>query len=172
MRDNVLALTVVTASGEIIKTGTRARKSSAGYDLTRLLVGSEGTLGIITEVTSRLYGLSESISAAIVNFPSVRSAVDTAIETIQMGIPIARIELLDRAYMKAINSYSKTSYDECDTLFVEFHGMTQTVEEQVRLFDEISQQHGASGFEWAAKEEDRVRLWNARHNAYYAGLAT
>ncbi|MFT7496966.1 MAG: D-lactate dehydrogenase (cytochrome), partial [Urechidicola sp.] len=108
MRDNVLALTVVTASGEIIKTGTRARKSSAGYDLTRLLVGSEGTLGIITEVTLRLFGLSEAISSAIVNFPSVRSAVDTAIETIQMGIPIARIELLDRAYMKAINSYSKT----------------------------------------------------------------
>ncbi|MFT4608433.1 MAG: D-lactate dehydrogenase (cytochrome), partial [Chitinophagales bacterium] len=171
MRDNVLALTVVTASGEIIKTGTRARKSSAGYDLTRLLVGSEGTLGIITEVTLRLFGLSEAISSAIVNFPSVRSAVDTAIETIQMGIPIARIELLDRAYMKAINSYSKTSYDERDTLFVEFHGTTQAVEEQVRLFDEISQQYGASGFEWAAKEADRVRLWSARHNAYYAGLA-
>ena len=119
----------------------------------------------------RLYGLSETISAAIVNFSSVRSAVDTAIETIQMGIPIARIELLDRAYMKAINSYSKTSYDERDKLLVEFHGTTQAVEEQVRLFDELSQQHGASGFEWAAKEADRVRLWSARHNAFYAGLA-
>lgn len=171
MRDNVLALTVVTASGEIIQTGTRARKSAAGYDLTRLLVGSEGTLGIVTEVTLRLYGLSETISSAIVNFPNVRSAVDTAIETIQMGIPIARIELLDRAYMKAINAYSKTSYDERDTLFVEFHGTSKSVEEQVQLFDEISQQHGASGFKWASDETDRNQLWSARHNAYYAGLA-
>lgn len=171
MRENVLALTIVTASGEIIQTGTRARKSAAGYDLTRLFVGSEGTLGIVTEITLRLYGLSESISSAIVNFPNVRSAVDTAIETIQMGIPIARVELLDRAYMKAINNYSKTSYDERDTLFVEFHGTALAVEEQVRLFDEISQQHGASGFEWAEKEADRNKLWSARHNAYYAGLA-
>jgi D-lactate dehydrogenase (cytochrome) len=171
MRDNVFALTVVTASGEIIKTGTRARKSAAGYDLTRLFVGSEGTLGIVTEVTLRLFGLSEAISAAIVNFPNVRSAVDTAIETIQMGIPIARIELLDRAYMKAINRYSKTNYEERDTLFVEFHGTSQSVKEQVQLFDEISQRQGASGFEWAEKEADRNRLWSARHNAYYAGLA-
>jgi D-lactate dehydrogenase (cytochrome) len=171
MRENVLALTVVTASGEIIQTGTRARKSSAGYDLTRLMVGSEGTLGIITEISLRLYGLSEGISAAIVNFPNVRSAVDTAIETIQMGIPVARIELLDSAYMKAINTYSKTSYDEHDTLFVEFHGTSKSVEEQVQLFDEISQQYGANGFKSASNEADRTQLWSARHNAYYAGLA-
>ena len=171
MRENVLALTMVTARGDIIRTGSRARKSSAGYDLTRLMIGSEGTLGIITEITLRLYGLSEAISSAIVNFPNVRSAVDTTIETIQMGIPIARIELLDRAYMKAINRYSQTSYAERDTLFVEFHGTSQAVAEQVRLFDEISQQHGANGFERAQKESDRNRLWRARHNAYYAGLA-
>ena len=171
MRDNVLALTVVTASGEIIHTGTRARKSAAGYDLTRLFVGSEGTLGIITEVTLRLFGLTESISSAIVNFPDVRSAANTTIQTIQLGIPVARIELLDRAYMKAINAYSKTRYPERDTLFLEFHGTHEGVAEQVRLFDEISQQFGASGFEWAKQEEDRNRLWSARHNAYYAGLA-
>lgn len=171
MRENVLALTIVTANGDIIKVGSRARKSAAGYDLTHLFVGSEGTLGIITEISLRLYGLSEAISAAIVNFPDVGSAVDTAIETIQMGIPIARIELLDDAYMQAINRYSKTSYAERDTLFVEFHGTPHAVEEQVQLFDELSQLHGGSGFEWAQKEADRQQLWRARHSAYYAGLA-
>ena len=171
MRENVLALTVVTASGDIIHTGTRARKSAAGYDLTRLFVGSEGTLGIITEVTLRLYGLAESISAAIVNFPDVRSAAEATIQTIQMGIPVARIELVDRAYIEAINNYSKTDYPLRDTLFLEFHGTRDWVAEQVRLFDEISQEFGASGFEWAEKEEDRMRLWSARHEAYYAGLA-
>lgn len=171
MRENVMALTVVTASGEIIKTGTRARKSSAGYDLTRLFVGSEGTLGIITEITLRLYGLSEAISAAIVAFPDVRSAADATIQTIQMGIPVARIELVDRGYMAAINNYSKTDYPELDTLFLEFHGTTDGVAEQVRMFEEISQEFGASGFQWAEQEEDRSRLWRARHDAYYAGLA-
>ena len=171
MRENVLALTVVTASGEIIKTGTRARKSSAGYDLTRLFVGSEGTLGIITEITLRLYGLSEAISAAIVAFPDVRSAADATIQTIQMGIPVARIELVDRGYMAAINNYSKTDYPELDTLFLEFHGTTDGVAEQVKMFEEISQEFGASGFQWAEREEDRTRLWRARHDAYYAGLA-
>jgi D-lactate dehydrogenase (cytochrome) len=171
MRENVLALTVVTASGDIIKTGTRARKSSAGYDLTRLFVGSEGTLGIITEVTLRLYGLTEAISAAIVCFPDVRSAADATIQTIQMGIPIARIELVDREYMQAINKYSKTDYPELDTLFLEFHGTTSGVAEQVRMFEEISQEFGASKFQWAEQEEDRSRLWRARHDAYYAGLA-
>jgi len=171
MRENVLALTVVTANGDIIHTGTRARKSAAGYDLTRLFVGSEGTLGIITEVTLRLYGLAEAISAAIVNFPDVRSAANATIQTIQMGIPIARIELVDRAYIKAINDYSKTDYPLRDTLFLEFHGTRDWVAEQVKLFDEISQEFGASGFEWAEKEEDRSRLWKARHDAYYAGLA-
>ena len=171
MRENVSALTVVTASGEIIKTGTRARKSAAGYDLTRLFVGSEGTLGIMTEITLRLYGLTEAISAAIVSFPDVRSATDATIQTIQMGIPVARIELVDRGYMKAINSYSKTDYPELDTLFLEFHGTNDGVAEQVKLFEEISREFGASGFQWAQQEEDRARLWRARHDAYYAGLA-
>ncbi|MCP4984217.1 MAG: FAD-binding protein, partial [Gammaproteobacteria bacterium] len=171
MRENVLALTVVMASGEIIKTGTRARKSAAGYDLTRLFVGSEGTLGVITEVCLRLYGLSEAISAAIVNFPDVRSAAEATIQVIQMGIPIARIEIVDSDYIKAINAYSKTSYPELDTLFLEFHGTRAGVAEQVQLFNEISQDFGASGFQWAEHEEDRARLWRARHDAYYAGLA-
>ena len=171
MRENVLALTVVTAGGEIIQTGTRARKSAAGYDLTRLFVGSEGTLGIITEIGLRLYGLCESISAAIVSFPDVSSAADATIQTIQMGIPVARIELVDRDYMKAINHYSKTDYPELDTLFLEFHGTRDGVAEQVRQFEEISSELGASDFQWAEKEEDRNLLWRARHDAYYAGLA-
>ena len=171
MRENVLGLTVVTASGDIIKTGTRARKSSAGYDLTHLLVGSEGTLGVITEVRLRLYGLTEAISAAIVNFPDVRAATEATILTIQMGIPVARIELVDRAFIKAINAYSKTDYPELDTLFLEFHGTRDGVAEQVRMFDEISSDFGATGFQWAEHEEDRQELWRARHDAYYAGLA-
>jgi D-lactate dehydrogenase (cytochrome) len=171
MRENVLALTVVTASGEIIHTGTRARKSSAGYDLTRLFVGSEGTLGVITEISLRLYGLSEAISAAIVNFPDVRSAAEATIQTIQMGIPMARIEIVDSAFMKAINTYSKTDYAELDTLFLEFHGTRAGVAEQVQMFDEISREFGASGFQWANQESDRQKLWRARHDAYYAGLA-
>ncbi len=171
MRENVLGLTVVTANGEIIKTGTRARKSSAGYDLTKLFVGSEGTLGVITEIQLRLYGMSEAMSAAIVNFPDVRSAAEATIQTIQMGIPVARIELLDTAYVRAINRYSKTDYPELDTLFLEFHGTEASVSEQVKLFEEISSEFGASGFQWADKEEDRSRLWRARHDAYYAGLA-
>ena len=171
MRENVLGLSVVTASGEIIKTGTRARKSAAGYDLTHLFVGSEGTLGVITEVCLRLHGLTEAISAAIVNFPDVRSAAQATIQTIQMGIPIARIEIIDSAYMKAINAYSKTEYPELDTLFLEFHGTRAGVAEQVQMFDEISQEFGATGFQWAEHEEDRNQLWRARHDAYYAGLA-
>jgi D-lactate dehydrogenase (cytochrome) len=171
MRENVLALTVVSASGEIIKTGTRARKSAAGYDLTHLFVGSEGTLGVITEISLRLYGINEAISAAIVNFPNVRSATEATILTIQMGIPVARIEILDSAYMKAINAYSKTSYPELDTLFLEFHGTSAGVAEQVQMFDEISREFGASGFQWADQESDRQKLWRARHDAYYAGLA-
>ena len=171
MRENVLALTVVTANGDIIRTGTRAKKSAAGYDLTRLFVGSEGTLGIITEISLRLYGLNETITAAVVNFPDVRSAAETTIMTIQMGIPVARIELVDSGYIRAINAYSKTDYPELDTLFLEFHGSPDAVAEQVRLFDEISRDFGASGFQWAENEEDRARLWRARHDAYYAGLA-
>jgi D-lactate dehydrogenase (cytochrome) len=171
MRENVLALTVVTASGEVIKTGTRARKSSAGYDLTHLFVGSEGTLGVITEISLRLYGLTEAISAATVNFPDVRSAAEATMLTIQMGIPVARIEILDIGYMKAINAYSKTDYAELVTLFLEFHGTTAGVAEQVQMFDEISRDFGASGFQWAQNESDRDTLWRARHDAYYAGLA-
>jgi len=171
MRDNVLGLTVVTANGDIIKTGTRARKSAAGYDLTHLLVGSEGTLGVITEVCLRLYGRTEAISAAVVNFPDVRAAAEATIQTIQMGIPVARIEIVDRAYMKAINAYSKTDYAELDTLFLEFHGTQAGVAEQVQMFDEISREFGASGFRWAEQEADRQQLWRARHDAYYAGLA-
>ena len=171
MRENVLGLTVVSARGDIIKTGTRARKSAAGYDLTHLFVGSEGTLGVITELRLRLYGLTEAISAAVVNFPDVRSAAEATIQTIQMGIPVARIEIVDRAYMSAINAYSKTDYAELDTLFLEFHGTTAGVAEQVQMFDDISREFGASGLQWAEHEEDRQRLWRARHDAYYAGLA-
>ncbi len=171
MRENVLGLTVVTAAGEIIKTGTRARKSAAGYDLTRLFVGSEGTLGVITEISLRLHGLCEAISAAIVNFPDIRSAAETTMQTIQMGIPMARIEIVDRFFIKAINDYSQTDYPELATLFLEFHGTRDGVAEQVRTFDEISHEYGATGFQWAQKEEDRNRLWRARHDAYYAGLA-
>ena len=171
MRENVLGLTVVLANGDIIKTGTRARKSAAGYDLTRLFVGSEGTLGVITEICLRLYGLSETISAALVNFPDIRSAAEATIQTIQMGIPMARIEILDSTYMQAINKYNKTSYPELDTLYLEFHGTAAAVAEQVKMFEDISREFGASGFQWAQKEEDRARLWRARHEAYYAGLA-
>ncbi len=171
MRENVLGLTVVTANGEIIKTGTRARKSSAGYDLTRLFIGSEGTLGIITEIQLRLFGVAEATSAAIVSFPDVASAAEATILTIQMGIPVARIELIDTSMVSAVNSYSKTDYAELDTLFLEFHGTEKSVAEQVKLFEEISAEFGATGFQWANQQEERGRLWRARHDAYYAGLA-
>ncbi|MDJ0777040.1 MAG: FAD-linked oxidase C-terminal domain-containing protein [Gammaproteobacteria bacterium] len=171
MRENVLGLTVVTASGDIIRTGTRARKSAAGYDLTRLFVGSEGTLGVITEVHLRLYGLTEAISAAIVNFPDIRSAAEATIQTIQMAIPVARIELLDSTYMRAINAYSKTDYPERDTLFLEFHGTQAGVAEQVAMFAEIARDFGGGDFQWADQESERQQLWRARHDAYYAGLA-
>jgi D-lactate dehydrogenase (cytochrome) len=171
MRENVLALTVVCADGSIIHTGTRARKSSAGYDLTRLYVGSEGTLGIITEIAIKLYGRPESMSSAVVNFPDVNSAVMSVIETIQLAIPVARIELLDAAYMALINDYSKTHYPLRDTLFLEFHGTTEAVAEQVALFKEIAKDKGGGDFKWADKDAQRKELWNARHNAYYAALA-
>ncbi|MFT5502331.1 MAG: D-lactate dehydrogenase (cytochrome) [Gammaproteobacteria bacterium] len=171
MRENVMGLTVVTASGEIMKIGTRAKKSAAGYDLTRLFVGSEGTLGVITEISLRLYGVTESISAAIVNFPDVQSAAQATMETIQLGIPIARIEILDSHYIKAINQYSKTEYPERDTLFLEFHGSQKSVADQIEQFSEIAEFNGGGDFEWAENEADRARLWRARHDAYYAGLA-
>ena len=170
MRENVVALTVVTASGNIIRVGSRARKSSAGYDLTRLLIGSEGTLGIMTEITLKLYPLPEAISAATCVFPSVSAAVQAVIAIIQYGIPIARVELVDETAIAAINHYSKLSLRESPTLFFEFHGSPLGVQEQAENTQAICAEFGGSGFEWSANPEDRTRLWQARHNAYYACL--
>ena len=170
MRENVLGLEVVTAAGERIRTGTRARKSAAGYDLTRLFVGSEGTLGVITEVTVRLYPQPEALSAATVSFPTVKGAVDTVIQTIQLGVPVARSEFLDASSVRAINAYSKLDLREQTTLFFEFHGSEAGVAEQAQTVQEIARENGGEDFEWATRPEDRSRLWNARHNAYFAGL--
>jgi D-lactate dehydrogenase (cytochrome) len=171
MRENVLGLTVVTADGRIIRTGTRARKSSAGYDLTRLFVGSEGTLGIITEVQLRLYGVPEAISAAVCSFETMEGAANTTISTIQMGIPVARIELLDEVQVDAINRYSDFDYALKPTLFFEFHGTEAWVREQSEMVKEISTEEGGSDFQWSTREQEKQKLWEARHNAYYAGLA-
>jgi D-lactate dehydrogenase (cytochrome) len=172
MRENVLGLTVVLAEGQVIRTGTRARKSSTGYDLTRLFVGSEGTLGVITEVTVRLHPLPESVSAAVCSFASIRGAVDTVIATIQLGVPVARIELLDDAQMKAFNRHAKMAYPELSTLLFEFHGDSeQHVAAQAGTVQAIASEHGGSGFVWATRLEDRERLWQARHEALYASLA-
>ena len=171
MRENVLGLTVVTADGRIIRTGTRARKSSAGYDLTRLFVGSEGTLGIITEIQLRLYGVPEAISAAVCSFETMEGAVNTTISTIQMGIPVARIELLDEVQVDAINRYSDFDYALKPTLFFEFHGTEAWVQEQAEMVKEISTEEGGSDFQWSTREQEKQKLWEARHNAYYAGLA-
>jgi D-lactate dehydrogenase (cytochrome) len=170
MRENVLALTVVTSDGRIIKTGTRARKSSAGYDLTRVFVGSEGTLGIITEVTVKLYPQPEAISAAVCSFPSAGDAVNAVIQTIQMGVPVARVEFLDEQGVKCINAHDKLNLPEKPLLLFEFHGSENGVKEQAQLVQEIAAEHNASGFEWATRPEDRSRLWQARHNAYFAML--
>lgn len=170
MRENVLGLTVVTAEGKVIKTGTRAKKSSAGYDLTRLFVGSEGTLGIITEVTLKLYPQPESISAAVCSFNDIASAVNTVIVTMQMGVPVARVEFLDENGVKAINKHDKLTLPEKPLLLFEFHGSKNSVKEQAEIVQEIAQDHGAIGFEWATRPEDRSRLWQARHNAYFALL--
>ncbi len=170
MRENVLALEVVTADGKVIHTGTRARKSAAGYDLTRLFVGSEGTLGVFTEVTVRLYPQPEAVSAAVVSFGDIAGAVNAVIQTIQVGIPVARCEFLDAATIKAINAYAKTSLREATTLFFEFHGSESGVREQADLVEQIAQENGGQDFEWATRPEDRTRLWNARHNAYFACL--
>jgi D-lactate dehydrogenase (cytochrome) len=172
MRENVLGLTVVTADGTIVRTGGRARKSSAGYDLTRLFIGSEGTLGIITEIQLRLYGIPEAVSAAVCQFPDLKSAVDTVIVAMQVGIPVARIELLDDVQMDACIRYSKLEkYEAKPTLFFEFHGTEAGVREQAESMQSIAADYGGSAFEWATKPEDRSRLWKARHNAYYAALA-
>src|SRR5437763_2408512 len=171
MRENVLALTVVLSDGRVIRTAQRARKSAAGYDLTRLFVGSEGTLGIITEVTVRLYGIPEAISAATCAFPTIADAVDTVILTIQNGVPVARIELLDEAQIDAINKYSKLDNKVAPTLFFEFHGTTAGVAEQTELVKAIAAEHGGDDFRWATTPEARSKLWQARHDAYYAALA-
>jgi len=171
MRENVLALTVVLPDGRVIHTARRPRKSAAGYDLTRLFVGSEGTLGVITEVTLRLYGIPEAISAAVCAFPTIAAAVDTVILTIQSGIPVARIELLDEPQMEAINKYSKLDHKVAPTLFFEFHGTTAGVAEQVELVKDIAAEHGGDHFRWATTQEERSKLWQARHDAYYAALA-
>ena len=168
MRENVLGLTVVTADGRVIRTGGRARKSSAGYDLSRLFVGSEGTLGVITELQLRLYGVPEAITAAVCSFDSLEGAVNTVIAVIQSGIPIARIELLDEVQMDAINRYSSLDYPVLPTLFFEFHGTEAGAREQAERAGGLAQEFGGGDFRWAAQQEDRNRLWQARHDAYYA----
>ncbi|AQG97726.1 2-hydroxy-acid oxidase [Burkholderia sp. KK1] len=170
MRENVLGLTVVTADGRAIKTGTRARKSSAGYDLTRLFVGSEGTLGVITEITVRLYPQPEAISAAVCAFPSMGDAVRAVIETIQMGVPIARVEFVDKLAVRAINKHSNLTLRESPMLFFEFHGTESGVQEQAQTVQDIVAENKGEDFEWATRPEDRSRLWNARHSAYFAML--
>ncbi|WP_199540204.1 FAD-binding oxidoreductase [Paraburkholderia kururiensis] len=170
MRENVLGLTAVLADGRVIKTGSRARKSSAGYDLTRLLVGSEGTLGVITQITLRLYPQPEAVSAAVCTFASMGDAVRAVIETIQMGVPVARVEFVDSLAIRSINRHSNLTLREAPTLFFEFHGTESGVKEQAETVQEIAAQNGGEGFEWATRPEDRSRLWNARHNAYFAML--
>ena len=171
MRENVMSLEVVMADGRIIRTARRSKKSSAGYDLSRLFVGSEGTLGVITEVTLKLFGIPEAISAAVCSFGDMESAVNTVILTIQSGIPIARIELLDAVQMDACNKYSDLNYPVAPTLFFEFHGTENSVAEQVKQVQNIAGELGGTDFSWARKAEDRSKLWQARHDAYYAALA-
>jgi D-lactate dehydrogenase (cytochrome) len=172
MRENVRGLTVVLADGRVIGTGGRARKSSAGYDLTRLFVGSEGTLGIISEVTVRLQPLPEAVAAAVCGFPNIDLAVKTVIATIQLGVPVARIELLDEVQMDAINRFSKLDYPVVPTLFFEFHGHTEReVGDQAETVQALAAEHAGAGFAWVTRPEDRARLWRARHDSYYASLA-
>jgi D-lactate dehydrogenase (cytochrome) len=168
MKDNVLSLKVVLANGEVMRTAQRAKKSAAGYDLTRLIVGSEGTLGVITELTLKLHGIPEAISSAVCPFPSVDAACRATILTIQTGIPVARIELLDALQVKACNAYSKLTLKETPTLFLEFHGSPASVAEQAERFGEIAEEFGGGPSEWTTKPEERTRLWQARHDAYFA----
>ena len=168
MRDNVINIEAVMADGSLVRTGRRAPKSAAGYDLTRLLVGSEGTLAVFTEITLRLYPIPEAISAAVCTFETLEGAVDTVIGIIQYGIPVARVELLDALTMKSINLYSKTEFTESPTLFLEFHGSESSVEEQTGLTQEIAQEYGGGGFQWTANTEERSRLWRARHDVAWA----
>lgn len=172
MREAVLGLTVVLADGRVIRTGGRARKSSSGYDLTRLFVGSEGTLGVITEVTVRLHGLPEAVSAAVCGFSTMEGAVKTVMTTIQLGIPVARMELLDEVQIEAVNRYSHLTYPAVPTLFFEFHGTSaENLGEHVRSVEDLASGNGGAGFQWATTTEDRARLWHARHNAFYAAVA-
>ncbi len=170
MRENVLGLTVVTASGEVMHTGTRAKKSSAGYDLTRLFVGSEGTLGVMTEVTLKLYPLPEAVSAAVCHFPSIDAAVQTAMLIIQTGVPIARCELLDANAIRAVNQHSKLSLRELPMLLMEFHGSAASVKEQAETVQALADEQGGEAFQWASTPEERTRLWTARHQSYFAAL--
>ncbi|WP_370275246.1 FAD-binding oxidoreductase [Salipiger bermudensis] len=172
MRDNVLGLTVVLADGRVIRTGTRARKSAAGFDLTALMVGSEGTLGLVTELTLRLHGIPEATSAGICAFPDMGSAVTAVMETIQMGIPMARIEFVDAATAQAFTAYSGMEMAQAPHLLVEFHGSPESVAQDAERFGEIVAEHGASPFQWSAREEERRALWALRHNGYYAILAS
>jgi D-lactate dehydrogenase (cytochrome) len=172
MRDNVLALEVVMADGRIVRTGTGARKSSAGYDLTALMVGAEGTLGLITELTLKLQGQPEGVAAATCTFPTIDAAVEAVTDTIAMGIPMARIEFLDAASVAAVNAYSKADFPQTPHLMVEFHGSATGVEEQAARFGDIASDHGGAAFEWATLPEDRNRLWHMRHHAYWAILAS
>jgi D-lactate dehydrogenase (cytochrome) len=171
MKDNVLSLKVVLANGEVMTTARRAKKSSAGYDLTRLFIGSEGTLGIITEVTLKLHGIPEAIAGGVCPFPSVEAACNATIMTIQSGIPVARIELLDEVQVRASNAYSKLTLPEMPMLFVEFHGSPASVAEQSERFGDIAGEFGGGPFEWATRAEDRTRLWQARHDGFWAGCA-
>ncbi len=171
MRENVMAVEAVMADGRVIRTGGRARKSAAGYDLTRLLVGSEGTLGVLTEITLKLYGIPEAISSAVCSFPDLESAVNTVILTIQSGVPIARIELLDDVQMDAVNRYAKLDYPVQPTLFFEFHGSQAGVHEQAEAVKTIADDFGGADFQWTGLAEERSKLWQARHDAYYAALA-
>ena len=172
MKENVLGLTVVTASGEVMRTGTRAKKSSAGYDLTRLFVGSEGTLGVMTEITLRLYPLPEAVSAAVCTFPGIDAAVRTTIQVIQIGVPIARCELLDANAIRAVNRHSRLYLPEAPLLLMEFHGSDAGVKEQAETVQAIAHEHGGTEFHWATTPEERSRLWTARHQSYFAALQT
>jgi D-lactate dehydrogenase (cytochrome) len=171
MREAVLSLKVVTPDGKVVTTSRRARKSAAGYDLTRLFIGSEGTLGIITEVTLRLHPIPETISSAVCGFDTLRGAVDTVVQAIQLGVPLARVEILDDMQMRAVNLWSKLDYPEVTTLFFEFHGSPVGVAEQVELVGELASANGGGDFRWSNLPEERARLWKARHEAYYAALA-
>ena len=171
MRENVLGLTVVTAAGEVLRTGTRAKKSSAGYDLTRLFVGSEGTLGVMTEVTLKLYPLPEAVSAAVCHFPTIDAAVRATIQIIQMGVPIARCELLDVNAVRWVNLQSRLGLRESPMLLMEFHGSEAGVKEQAETVQAIAREMGGEHFEWATTPEERTRLWTARHKAYFAGMS-